>query len=416
MATVRLFLTKVNLMLKSPLLPRLGDLVVAIVDDVLGQGLTLDRAYARHFSGIELKPQEQARIALVTGDLLRRLSLYCALTGIQVRQAEKHVWPLLHSWHAFHKIAQPNHPTLDRFNEEAFRRRLTEAKKNPVLMDGCPTWLEKLGSEQLGDAWPAERAALTAMPKRYLRVNTLKCTRDELQAALAKEQVTTVPVEGVESALEVTSDAALFRTNAFADGWFEQQDAGSQHIAAALDVAPGMRVIDACAGAGGKTLHLAAMMKGKGRLLAMDVEEWKLENLKQRARRAGAHNVETRVITSSKTVKRLKESADRLLLDVPCSGLGVLKRNPDAKWRDTAERLPVLVALQEEILQRYSQMVKVGGMLVYATCSILPEENRQQVDKFLAANENFRLLDDHTVSPAATGFDGFYLARIERIA
>ncbi len=133
-----------------------------------------------------------------------------------------------------------------------------------------------------------------------------------------------------------------------------------------------MRVIDACAGAGGKTLHLAAMMQGKGRLLAMDVEEWKLENLKQRARRAGAHNVETRVITSSKTVKRLKESSDRVLLDVPCSGLGVLKRNPDAKWRDTAERLPVLVALQEEILQRYSQMVKVGGLLVYATCSILP--------------------------------------------
>jgi len=223
-------------------------------------------------------------------------------------------------------------------------------------------------------------------------------------------------VEGVDSALQVTSDAALFRTKAFADGWFEQQDAGSQQVAAALEVSPGMRVIDACAGAGGKTLHLAAMMEGKGRLLAMDVEEWKLENLKQRARRAGAHNVETRVITSSKTVKRLKESADRVLLDVPCSGLGVLKRNPDAKWRDTAERLPVLVALQAEILQRYSQMVKVGGLLVYATCSILPEENRQQVDKFLAANENYRLRDDHTVSPAATGFDGFYMARIERIA
>ena len=174
-------------------------------------------------------------------------------------------------------------------------------------MDGCPTWLEKLGSEQLGEAWPAERAALAWMPKRYLRVNSLKCTREELQAALAKEQVTTIPVEGVDSALQVTSDAALFRTKAFADGWFEQQDAGSQQVAAALEVSPGMRVIDACAGAGGKTLHLAAMMEGKGRLLAMDVEEWKLENLKQRARRAGAHNVETRVITSSKTVKRLKE-------------------------------------------------------------------------------------------------------------
>ncbi|MCS3455367.1 RsmB/NOP family class I SAM-dependent RNA methyltransferase [Aeromonas rivuli] len=403
-------------MLKSPLLPRFGDLVDAILDDVLTQGLTLDRAYARHFSGIELKPQEQARIALVTGDLLRRLSLYCNLSGIQVRQAAKNVWPLLHSWHAFHKIDMPNHPSLDRFNEEAFRRRLTEAKKNPVLMDGCPSWLEKLGAEQLGDAWPAERAALAWMPKRYLRVNSLKCTKAQLQAQLNKEHVSTIPVEGVDSALQVTSDSALFRTKAFADGWFEQQDAGSQLVAAALDVKPGMKVIDACAGAGGKTLHISALMEGKGRLLAMDVEEWKLENLKQRARRAGAHNVETRVITSSKTVKRLKESADRVLLDVPCSGLGVLKRNPDAKWRDTAERLPILMALQEEILQRYSQMTKIGGILVYATCSILPSENRQQIDKFLAANEHFRLLDDHNVSPSQTGFDGFYMARLERIS
>ncbi|MGL5948547.1 MAG: RsmB/NOP family class I SAM-dependent RNA methyltransferase [Aeromonas sp.] len=402
-------------MLKSPLPPRFADLIAAILDEVLGQGAPLDRAYARQFSGLELAPADLARITLVTGDLLRRLSLYCFLSGIQVRQAEKNVWPLLHSWHAFHKVMQPNHPSLNRFNEEAFRRRLQEAKKNPALLDGCPTWLEKLGSEQLADAWPAERAAFTAQPKRYLRVNNLKCTREELQKALKKEAVHTQVVKDVDSALEVTSDAALFRTEAFNNGWFEQQDAGSQHIAVALDVRPGMRVIDACAGAGGKTLHLAAMMAGKGRLLAMDVEAWKLENLKQRARRAGAYNVETREITSSKTVKRLKESADRLLLDVPCSGLGVLKRNPDAKWRDTAERLPVLMDLQAEILQRYSQMVKVGGLMVYATCSILPCENRQQVDKFLAANAHWRLVTDHTVSPAATGFDGFYYARLERI-
>ena len=225
--------------------------------------------------------------------------------------------PLLHSWHAFHKIDQPNHPTLDRFNEEAFRRRLTEAKKNPVLMDGCPAWLEKLGSEQLGEAWPAERAALAWMPAlpagQHPQVHSGRAASHAGQGACHHSAR-----RGVETALQVTSDAALFRTQAFADGCFRAAGRRLQLVAAALDVAPGMRVIDACAGAGGKTLHLAAMMQGRGRLLAMDVEEWKLENLKQRARRAGAHNVETRVITSSKTVKRLKESADRVLLDVPC--------------------------------------------------------------------------------------------------
>ena len=130
-------------------------------------------------------------------------------TGIQVRQAEN-VWPLLHSWHAFHKIDQPNNPTLDRFNEEAFRRRLTEAKKNPVLMDGCPSWLEKLGSEQLGDVWPAERAALAWMPA-LPAVNTSSAP-GRAAGHLAKEHVTTIPVDGVDAALQVNLSAALFRT------------------------------------------------------------------------------------------------------------------------------------------------------------------------------------------------------------
>lgn len=403
-------------MLKSPLHPRLGDLVAALLDDVLNQGMPLDRAYSRRFSGLSLKPFEQARVALVTGDLLRRLNLYCALAGIQVRQAGKMGWPLLLAWHAFHRIAMPNHRSLDRFKEETFRFRLQDAKKNPALMDGCPTWLDKLGTDQLGEAWPRERAALSEMPRRFVRVNTLKGDKAALLAQFKKEGVEAIEVDGVDTALEITSDAALFKTKAFKDGLFEQQDAGSQKVAAALAVEPGMRVIDACAGAGGKTLHIAAAMQGKGRLIAMDVEQWKLDNLKERARRAGAHNVETRLIEDSKTIKRLKESADRVLLDVPCSGLGVLKRNPDTKWKDTAERLAPLVALQAEILESYSRMVKVGGILVYATCSILPMENRAQIDAFLAKNDRFRLIEDESISPAETGFDGFYLARLERIA
>ena len=308
-----------------------------------------------------------------------------------MRQAEKNVWPLLHSWHAFHKIAQPNNPTLDRFNEEAFRRRLTEAKKNPVLMDGCPSWLEKLGSEQLGDAWPAERAALAWMPKRYLRVNTLKCTRDELQAILAKEHVTTIPVDGVDTALQVTSDAALFRTKAFADGCFEQQDAGSQLVAAALEVTPGMRVIDACAGAGGKTLAIGATMRSTGRLYAFDVSAHRLDALKPRMARSGLSNVHPAAIAHERDdrVKRLSGKIDRVLVDAPCSGLGTLRRNPDLKWRQKPQAVQELTEKQQAILQSASRMVKSGGRLVYATCSVLPEENELIAQAFSAANPDF---------------------------
>jgi len=323
---------------------------------------------------------------------------------------------LLNVWHLFHDLEQPKMQYALPVDMSDYQARLEQAKTQVALWDGCPEWLDTMGQAQLGDKWPAERAALSKAPKRYLRVNSLKCTVEELVKKLRNEKVQTQEVEGVPTALQVLSDSALFRTECFKKGWFEQQDAGSQLVAAALDAKPGMRVIDACAGAGGKTLAIAAQMQGKGRLLAMDVEQWKLDNLKQRARRANAHNVETRIIASSKTIKRLKLSADRVLLDVPCSGLGVLKRNPDAKWRDTPERLPVLVELQKHILQSYSRMVKVGGILVYATCSIMPEENRDQIDAFLAINPHFKFIQDENISVAESGFDGFYLAKLERIA
>ncbi|ABK48538.1 Fmu (Sun) domain protein [Shewanella sp. ANA-3] len=402
-------------MLNSPLSASSNELVISILAMVLSEGKPLDRAYSQHFSGLKLVPAEQARIATVTGDILRRLNLYCFLAEIKPEEMERLGSKLLNVWHLFHNLELPKMQYSLPVDAERLAERIEQAKNQPVLWDGCPEWLDAMGQAQLAASWEKERAALSTPPKRFLRVNGLKVTRDDLAQKLAAEFVTTQAVEGVDSALEVTSDSALFRTNCFKDGLFEQQDAGSQRVAAALDAKPGMRVIDACAGAGGKTLHIAAQMQGKGRLLAMDVEQWKLDNLKERARRNGAHNIETRLIVGSKTIKRLKLSADRVLLDVPCSGLGVLKRNPDAKWRDTAERLPVLMELQKHILSSYSRMVKVGGIVVYATCSIFPCENRGQVDAFLAENPNFRLLEDETISPAETGFDGFYLAKLERI-
>ncbi|HWA34975.1 MAG TPA: methyltransferase domain-containing protein, partial [Cyclobacteriaceae bacterium] len=208
----------------------------------------------------------------------------------------------------------------------------------------------------------------------------------------------------------------IFTRQQFRDGLFEVQDAGSQLIAPFLKPEPGMRVVDACAGGGGKTLHLAALMQNKGRIIAMDIEAWKLDELKKRARRAGAsNNIETRLIDSSKVIKRLENSADRLLIDVPCSGLGVLRRNPDAKWKLTPEFIEQVKITQQEILTNYSTMVKTGGLMVYSTCSILPEENEEQVKKFLAAHpDKFELQDQHMVWPSE-GFDGFFMARMKKI-
>jgi 16S rRNA (cytosine967-C5)-methyltransferase len=207
--------------------------------------------------------------------------------------------------------------------------------------------------------------------------------------------------------------ADIFKSKAFFDGQFEIQDASSQLVAPFLEVEAGMRVVDACAEHGGKTLHIASLMKNRGKILALDNADWKLDELLKRSTRAGVTIVETRPITTTKIVKRLKDKADRLLLDVPCSGLGVLRRNPDSKWRLTPEKMEEIKTLQAYILDKYTQMVKPGGKFVYSTCSILPSENQNQIQSFLArTNGVFILEEERSISPSLSGFDGFYMARL----
>lgn len=371
-------------------------LISAILQLVLQQDRQLERAMSQVFSQHKPTLGQQAQAVAHCGALLRRLNAYQALAGTD------------------HNLSA----LIAAYFSQVRSTEQTQARWQQLpaqIQDGCPDWLEQLGQAELGADWPAERAALAQAAPRYIRVNTLKASRDQLQRTLAQAGIQSQPVVGVDTALRIISDAALFQSEAFKQGWFEQQDAGSQLVAAALPVKPGSRVIDACAGAGGKTLALAAAMQGKGRLLAMDVEQWKLDNLQQRAHRAGAGNIETRLIGSSKTIKRLAAKADFLLLDVPCTGSGVLRRNPDAKWR-APMRLAELQLLQQDILQRYSKMLAVGGELLYATCSIFPSENRRQINLFLASRPDFILLSDQQISPAATGFDGFYYAHLRRIS
>ena len=210
--------------------------------------------------------------------------------------------------------------------------------------------------------------------------------------------------------------ANVFKTDAFHNGYFEVQDASSQLVAPFLEVEPGMKVVDTCAGAGGKTLHLASLMQNKGQIIAMDIYESKLKKLKTRAKRNGVHNVELKVIDSTKPIKKLYRKADRVLIDAPCSGLGVIRRNPDSKWKLEPEFLDNIRKVQQDVLQRYSKMVKPGGKLVYATCSVLPSENQQQVDNFLTSEhgKEFTFVKDNKVFAHQSGFDGFYMALLER--
>ncbi|MFC3032750.1 RsmB/NOP family class I SAM-dependent RNA methyltransferase [Pseudoalteromonas fenneropenaei] len=323
------------------------------------------------------------------------------------------VWHMLGTMLVLQGEMQPDWEELQGLDMDAVQTRLATAPQAVTL--SYPDWLHDIASAELGAQWPTIASAMNERPTTYIRVNRLKTTPTELQQLLRTEGVESWAVTSAPDTLRVADSSQLFKTKAFHQGWFEMQDLGSQQIAPLLDVKPGLRVVDGCCGAGGKSLHLAALMANKGYVLAMDIHEHKLATLKKRAKRAGVHMIETRQITSSKTVKRLKDKFDRVLLDVPCTGTGVFKRNPDAKWQLEASNLAALTQLQGEILQRYSQMCKAGGYVVYATCSILPSENQQQIAAFLAANSQFSLEQELVLLPGInTEGDGFYAAKLKR--
>lgn len=352
-------------------------------------------------------------IAETTYDIVRWYRLFMELTG----NREGNYWTLLGAWCMWNKVNLPDWEEFATLNKANFYERFDKVQHIRKIRESIPDWLDELGEKELGPAWDRELHALNEPARVVLRANTLKISRDELQRELSEaEGIETENLEGFPDAIILRERQNIFTRQAFKDGLFEVQDAGSQLIAAFTEAKPGMRVIDACAGAGGKTLHLAALMKNKGRILALDTEAWKLEELKKRARRAGASDtIETRLIDSSKVIKRLEKSADCVLLDVPCSGLGVFKRNPDAKWKLTPEFLRDIKTIQQDILSDYSTMLKPGGTLVYSTCSLLPSENEQQVDQFLERHPGkLAKIDQRTVLPSE-GFDGFFMCRLKKM-
>jgi 16S rRNA (cytosine967-C5)-methyltransferase len=331
---------------------------------------------------------------------------------------------LFATWQILKGNDLPDWEEFSEIDKEQVLKNAGQIKLIRKYRESIPDWLDDIASKELGEeVWEKEAHELNKEAQVVLRVNTLKTSPEELQKKLLAQGV---EVENLSNAFPLWKEmkkgalVLLKRQNLeklieYQQGWFEVQDASSQLIAPFLKVKEGMTVIDACAGAGGKSLHIAAMMNNKGKIIAMDVENKKLMELKRRADRAGVSIVKTRLVNSD-AIGELKNSADRLLLDVPCSGLGVLRRNPDAKWKLSLEFIEQIKKTQQEIISTYSQMLKPGGIMVYATCSILPSENQYQVQEFLNKNANdFKLLDEVKVLPSM-GFDGFYMAALEKKA
>lgn len=275
-----------------------------------------------------------------------------------------------------------------------------------------PVWLRDRIHEVYSDKGADILTAMLCDAPTFVRVNTHRIDVATCVAALAPY----APLHLENEIIRIDEPFGLYTSEAFQRGWFEQQDINSYKAACELACAPGMRIVDACAGAGGKSLVFASHMKNKGRIIALDTQASKLDALRTRATRAGVDIIETREITTTKVVKRLHETADGVFIDVPCTGTGVIRRNPDILYRLTPESLQELVTIQADILRRSALIAKVGATVVYTTCSVLPEEGRNQISAFLATEPGakFSLQHEWATLPNDAGGDGFYVARLKR--
>lgn len=390
--------------------------------DIFGHGFHTDKTIARAFKNHpKWGSRDRRQFAESIYEIVRWWRWHWHLAGLHPddyllphKMTPTNVWLV---WGAYWMQKTHSHPGFDECMDLSLsevEQRLEEDAPAAVRA-AIPDWLNDLCRREIGPGWPDMLRTLNRPAEVFLRTNTIKLQTKPLAINLAKEEIQTVFLADHPDALKLEERQNVFRSQAFRAGLFEVMDINSQAVAPFMQIEPGMNVIDACAGGGGKTLHIACKLGGKGHVQALDVHQWKLEELRKRARRGSVPNIETRLIEDGQTIRKLRNTADRLLLDVPCSGLGVLRRNPETKWRVTAEEIQRLHALQADLLERYSRMTKPGGKMVYATCSILRSESEDQVKAFLKAHpEEWELEAEQRHMPGENGGDGFYMARLHR--
>ncbi len=347
--------------------------------------------------------------------IIRYWRLLATAAEIDKTFKESDFYRIYAAWFIFKNKELPRLPAFKDINTDKIELRLTKYKKISKIWNSYPDWLDDVGRKQYGVLWEKIALALNQEPKMVLRTNTLKTSVQKLQEILLTHRIENNTLTWSPWAVELVYRRNVFRLPEFKEGLFEVQDPVSQMVVHFLNPQPGMRVIDAHAGNGGKTLQLAAFMKNKGRIIAFENQTQHLEELKKRARRAGATIIETKINDSTKTTKRLANSADCLLLDVPCSGLGALRRHPFLKWKLKEKELQELITQQQKSLERFAPTVKSGGRMVYATCSILSTESEDQIKWFLEKyGHDWVLEGEKRYSPAQFDADGYYMALLTK--
>ncbi len=389
---------------------------------------------------------DRAAIAALVYDTLRRRASASYLMGAETPRAM-----LLGALHLERGLSPEEIAALcsgDRFAPEPLTAEELAALQSKKLDDApahivgdYPEWLDPSFKEAFGDERGVELKALAHRAPLDLRVNSLKATRERVLEELAPLHAASSPHAPMGVRILPTSDGRAPSVQvepAFLKGFYEIQDEGSQLAATLCAVDPGMQVIDLCAGAGGKTLALAAFMDNRGQIFATDSDKRRLAPIFDRLTRSGARNVQVRApkTKEDEPLKGLEGQADLVVIDAPCTGTGTWRRNPDAKWRLRPNALDDRIKEQRLVLERAAPFVKKGGTLAYITCSLLPQENDDAVERFLAAHESFTMIaPDHIalnaglpaltsfvsakgkglqLTPARTGTDGFFIALLKK--
>lgn len=385
----------------------LAEAVVGVLRQVFEGGMVADRAVARVLgANPRWGKRDRALVAESVYEMVRWRRRLVVLAG------SDDWWAVSGFWWEQQGFARPEWALWPRVTQELREERAVALPgMTRAVRESIPDELDALGEAELGARWGVELAALNQPAPVFLRVNPRRGSVASVTAELGAAGVIVEPEAGCPLGLRVLAGKAV-PAALRESGRFEIQDAASQQVAPFCQVEPGMMVVDACAGAGGKALHLAALLEGKGDLLAMEVQERKLGTLKSRAARATV-KVRTALI-SEEILAQNRGRADVVLVDAPCSGSGTLRRQADLKYRITAESVDRVRNVQRGVLVSCAPLVKPGGKLVYATCSILTSENEEQAAWFSNGHRGFVLEAQHRISPAATGWDGFYMARWRR--
>lgn len=369
-----------------------------------------DMVLSRYFREYRLGPRERATVAETVYGVLRKKNLFTYLAQHGSGPPERRLAILGFSAERDFLNAALTEQEIDWLNR---CDKVQPADLMDLHRHNLPPWLaERLKAQLTADFWPLVES-LNAPAGLDLRVNTVKDKRTDIQQELLKAGLKTEPTLYSPWGLRLADKSQLGKLDAFTRGAIEVQDEGSQLLALLVDARRGEMVVDFCAGAGGKTLALGATMRNTGRLYAFDTSGHRLEALKPRLARSGLSNVHPVAIAHERDdrIKRLAGKIDRVLVDAPCSGLGTLRRNPDLKWRQTQQAVDELVAKQTAILQSAARLLKPGGRLVYATCSILREENEAIAEAFSQSNAQFQPVDAASLLDALGVAQGQTLCR-----